>query len=902
MQNRNVVSLITLVGALSLLTACEQTSNRPTGEIIPAEEAEQCNRTVVYVEEGNSPTEVRMAADFETPPWNGSIVLRDDERDGFWTADISLPEGSFSYRFIVDGEWQADPFNPTTELNEFGQANSVALHACPFSPACLTDSECLDESTPLCRFYTCVDESSVPCICQDGSSCDADGNCPDPQTDPDPDPEPDCSASNPCPGTQVCREGVCGPQCYDASDCSGDQLCIDLECVDPECATEFDCDDFLSQSCESQFCVEQSCSETNFLFYADAGAYTSVHVAGTFNAAANGDWPATIADGGLALTYLQSIGAWYASTTLTDGSYQYKFVLDETDWITDPLNPNTTGEGVFVNSVLNVSCGGSTPGDNGGGGSVSACGDPTVFQWEDSVMYFVMVDRFYDSDNSVDLVEGVAVRDAANGPSGQYVGGDIPGVEEKLPYLSDLGVTAIWLSAPYENRDYAGGAIDTGTDGNTYSAYHGYWPKPLNTDYSDPDNPSPRPLVETRIGSDASLRSFVDAAHGFESTTGDGIKVLFDYVMNHVDSASPLYQAHPEWFATDNGRIRLCGPENLWSDPYWGTRCAFTDYLPPFDFYNAEARAWSVADAIWWAKEYNLDGYRLDAIKHVPLSWLTDLRQALNEEFTDPAGGRFYLVGETFDYGNRDLLKSFVDPDTMLDGQFDFPFKAQACNALFSKEQPMSQFANWMDGNDGYYGPGALMSTWIGNHDIPRAIHFASGQIGNCMQGSWPGNAWTSDYAQPTDAPPYERLGLSFAVMMTNGGVPLIYYGDEIGLAGGGDPDNRRAMPWNESALNAHQKALRADVRALSRLRAEHRVLARGSRQTVHADNDTWVYKKTGCGADYTEAVVAINRADSSRQVPIPNGNWVNGITGEAISAGAYTLSPRDFLVLVSAE
>ena len=110
-----------------------------------------------------------------------------------------------------------------------------------------------------------------------------------------------------------------------------------------------------------------------------------------------------------------------------------------------------------------------------------------------------MVDRFYDSDNSVDLVEGVAVRDAANGPSGQYVGGDIPGVEAKLPYLSDLGVTAIWLSAPYENRDYAGGAIDTGTDGNTYSAYHGYWPKPLNTDYSDPDNPSPRPLVETEL-------------------------------------------------------------------------------------------------------------------------------------------------------------------------------------------------------------------------------------------------------------------------------------------------------------------------------------------------------------------------------------------------------------------
>ena len=334
MQNRNVVSLITLVGALSLLTACEQTSNRPTGDAT-AEEAEQCNRTVVYVEEGNSPTEVRMAADFETPPWNGSIVLRDDERDGFWTADISLPEGSFSYRFIVDGEWQADPFNPTTELNEFGQANSVALHACPFSP--LPDRcRCLDESAPPSVASTPVStRAAFLAFDEDGSSCDADGNC-NPQTDPDPDPEPDCSASNPCPGTQVCREGVCGPQCYDSSDCSGDQLCIDLECVDPECATEFDCDDFLSQSCESQFCVEQSCSEKTFSSTRMPVPTLQSMLRVSFNAAANGDWPATIADGGLALTYLESIGAWYASTTLTDGSYQYKFVLDETDWISRP--------------------------------------------------------------------------------------------------------------------------------------------------------------------------------------------------------------------------------------------------------------------------------------------------------------------------------------------------------------------------------------------------------------------------------------------------------------------------------------------------------------------------------------------------------------------------------------
>ena len=141
-----------------------------------------------------------------------------------------------------------------------------------------------------------------------------------------------------------------------------------------------------------------------------------------------------------------------------------------------PTNGQSSPDGFGgSNSVFNSPCGGSTvdPGNGDStGGMVSACGDLTVFQWEDSVMYFVMVDRFYDSDNYVDLVDGVAVRDAANGPSGQYVGGDIPGVEAKLPYPSDLGVSAIWLSAPYDNRDYAGGAIDT-NHGTTYSAYHG---------------------------------------------------------------------------------------------------------------------------------------------------------------------------------------------------------------------------------------------------------------------------------------------------------------------------------------------------------------------------------------------------------------------------------------------
>ncbi len=203
-----------------------------------------------------------------------------------------------------------------------------------------------------------------------------------------------------------------------------------------------------------------------------------------------------------------------------------------------------------------------------------------------------------------------------------------------------------------------------------------------------------------------------------------------------------------------------------------------------------------------------------------------------------------------------------------------------------------------MQGNDTFYGAGSLMSTFIGNHDIPRAIHFASRQITDCRQGSFPGNSWSSDYRQPTDAAPYERLGVAFAIMLTNPGVPLIYYGDEIGLAGGGDPDNRRTMPWNDASLNAHQIALRQRVSQLARIRAENPVVARGARTTLATTQDTWVYRMGACtGAN--DVVVAVNRADQARTVTVPTGMYDDLLrAGMTSMGGSVELAPRSFAVL----
>lgn len=712
------------------------------------------------------------------------------------------------------------------------------------------------------------------------------------------------------------------------------------------CAVDIDCADPLRQSCVAGACGPNPCDVRLFAFDPAGAAYDAIHVAGDFNG-----WPGGRGEG-LQMQFDADAGLWWAKQAFDDGRYLYKFVTypsgaAEPVWVADPTNPEGEDDGFGgQNSVLVVDCPAcEDDGDCGDGlrcvGGFCAdarcatdadcppehlcfetrCAEPVAcepgFDWRGAVMYFAMVDRFYDGDGLVDPVPG-ATEGPPDGPNAQYAGGDLVGLIEKLPYLADLGVTALWITAPFENRDLAGGAIDPGADPRQYSAYHGYWPKPADIQFRGGEA-APEPQVESRIGDADDLRALVDGAHAAASADGDGIKVLFDYVMNHVDIESDLYRAHPEWFArvtpgndftTDpapQNRFRLC-PEmewdgdrqvQLWNHPYWTTRCAFTPYLPPFAFDDAPAALqWSVDDAVWWAETFGIDGYRLDAIKHVPLQWLIALRSRLDLAIEAPPADRFYLVGETFDYDDRGLLARFVEPGRMLDGQFDFPFKARLCEALFRPEGDIGAFAGWMDGNDDFYGPDAIMTTWIGNHDIPRAIHYASGQIGNCREGSHPGNGWTGDYDQPADAAPYERLGLAFAVMMTNPGIPLIYYGDEIGLAGGGDPDNRRMMVWDDDQLIPAQRRLRTLVRTLARLRARYPSLGRGDRYTrPGTTRDVWIYTRVGCGDP--PITVVINKSDDPREAELPGGRYVDLLADQApVEGGARMLAPRSVMVL----
>ncbi|HEU4412202.1 MAG TPA: alpha-amylase family glycosyl hydrolase [Polyangiaceae bacterium] len=633
------------------------------------------------------------------------------------------------------------------------------------------------------------------------------------------------------------------------------------------------------------------------------------------------------------------------------GNIEYKFYVTHDgkpngEWYADPNNPKQVGQ--FGNSLLENQCATPIcpatippPGCTPEGARADGAWD-----WRDTVMYFPFVDRFMNGDTGNDdpLESGLPGGGLVAAP-GNYQGGDYAGLKKKLDegYFDQLGVNTLWLTVPFDNPDdfVSFADRDKFTEGQPgyyeYTGYHGYWPMDQWPEKQDGVN-----RTEERFGTEAELEALVDAAHA------KGMKVLFDYAMVHLHESSPLYAQHPDWFTpkyavNDQGFYidanqdtikdgdglpinyrNFTGDPSLLPgavecicgrDPYcgWnggdsnkdnakaGERCWFQGYLPHVDYTNEAAREHSLAAAVRLATEMKADGYRLDAVKHIDESWYIEARtrlEALN------ANERFYLVGETFDYGSRDNIKRFVSPEK-LDGQFDFPGRAALASAVLARHSKMSDLARFMESNDAFYEQTnggtcyAVMSPFVGNHDMGRAIHVAENTPRWDAYADGIPNAWlnTPNQADVSDEA-YERMANAFAVLMTNRGAVLIYYGDEVGLAGGGDPDNRR-MLFNPDGsevtpLVPAQVALRERLGRLGAIRKEHPSLRRGLRTTLNFSDDVWVYKMAlPDGSD--EVLVAVNRGDTAQTIcDLPSGVALTELVTQQDATGpSATLPPR---------
>jgi cyclomaltodextrinase len=483
---------------------------------------------------------------------------------------------------------------------------------------------------------------------------------------------------------------------------------------------------------------------------------------------------------------------------------------------------------------------------------------PKAFHWQDGIMYYALTDRFADGDKSNDHpVDNSNVLAPAN-----FHGGDLRGVRDHIDngYFESLGVNTVWLGPLNRNPDKA--YQEYPEPHRWYTGYHGYWP--ISPEELDP-----------HIGTAKDLNDLVAHAHAH------GMKVIADLVLHHVHELHPWWKQHRDWFGTldlPDGRKNL----RLWDEQQFTTW--FEPYLPSFDFSKDAPVKALIDNSIWWANKYKLDGYRLDAVKHILPSFWWKFRAALRERVDRKGESPLYLVGETFK--DRPGIMSFVGPN-MLDGQFDFPLYDQIQETFGQAKGEIKALDDSLGASEKIYGKETLMSPLIGNHDKGRFMAYADGEL--------PGPGGMKDEEVGWKDPPkvrdpgnYKKIELAQAFLMSIDGVPMVYYGDEIGMTGAGDPDNRRDMRFGDQ-VSRDEKGVLENFEKLGAIRNQHPALRYGSRRAVLATNEQYAFVRAHLD---DRIAVVFNRARDDAKIEINVGpELADGDYTEALSGNKITVA-----------
>lgn len=502
------------------------------------------------------------------------------------------------------------------------------------------------------------------------------------------------------------------------------------------------------------------------------------------------------------------------------------------------------------------------------------------WDWRDASIYMLMTDRFWNGEPTND--EPASPGAAAYGV---WMGGDLQGVADKLRegWFEDLGVTALWLT-PWNTN--AGGAWAASDGVHQVTGFHGYWPT------------EPR-AVDPRLGGEGALHDVVEEAHA------RGIRVLMDLVANHVHEDHPYVSEHPDWFDRIEDGGCVCGtPGCDWTERRLD--CLFTPYLPDVRWTSREATAQFLLDAAWWVGTFDLDGLRVDAVKHVPDSAIFDLSIHLRRRF-ELAGTPLFLMGETAmgwsdchpedpacnadSYGT---IARYLGDDA-LDGQFDFVLHHAAAHATFARrDRGLIHARTWSEASLSRFPEDAIMTPYVGSHDTPRFLTVAS-------QPERAGSKWPEDVlpTRPTEEWAYRRAGLALTWNLTLPGAPLLYAGDEYGEWGGSDPDNRHPVRGPETWTTS-EAALREWVAVVGRTRRDRPALRRGDLYTLANDEDLWAYARHDVETGDVAIVVLHAGEDAPggadlylpAELGVPDGqSFVDVIDGSLWSAGSGLLT-----------
>ncbi|NHM33686.1 alpha-amylase family glycosyl hydrolase [Neobacillus terrae] len=433
-------------------------------------------------------------------------------------------------------------------------------------------------------------------------------------------------------------------------------------------------------------------------------------------------------------------------------------------------------------------------------------------KWQDETVYFLMVDRFNDGDTKNDM--NVNTLDPL-----AYHGGDFQGIIDKLDYLKDMGFTAIWMTPIFDNED---------------PGYHGYWIK----NFYKPDE---------HFGSMATFQKLVKEAHK------RGIKVILDFVANHVGKNNPWVNdpSKKDWFHEQKDIANWNDQKELENGWLYG--------LPDLNTENPKVEKYLIDAATWWIKKTDIDGYRLDTVRHVPTAFWSDFSKAVKKQKKD-----FYLLGEVWSNDPNYIAKY---DKAGIDGFVDYPLNDHLRTAFAKPDQTLSWlFSDW-ERNKKIYEDPYLMGNFMDNHDTPRFTR----DIVKYRQN--PGSQW--------------KMALTY--LYTAPGIPIVYYGSEIALNGGNDPDNRRQMNFRAD------KELIDYITKIGELRQQLPSLTRGTMEKLYEENGMAVYKRK---YKKETTVVAINNTSKSQTVTLKGNQLAEGkelrglLGGDVVKSkdGSYTI------------
>lgn len=446
------------------------------------------------------------------------------------------------------------------------------------------------------------------------------------------------------------------------------------------------------------------------------------------------------------------------------------------------------------------------------------------FDWDEAVVYFMMTDRFFDGNESNNTASGA---DTYGDNPGLYHGGDFAGVTTKLDYLQNLGVNTIWITPIVEN--IKGVAVtDEGSKDVPYNAaYHGYWA----SDFTK---------LNPTLGTTEEFETMISEAHK------RGMRIMVDIVVNHAG------------YGTESTFADMLRDKSVSE----GDIKSWQSGLPDFATENADVRAKLVEWQTAWMKDYGVDYFRVDTVKHVDSTTWAALKNS-----TTKVNSSFKMIGEYFGAGYASNGSSLGTGQ--MDADLDFDFNDQATSFVSGNISSVEKFLSARNS--------ALNNTYMTGQFL--SSHDEDGFKAALMKGK----GYTKDEATSAAL-------VAATLQLTAKGIPVIYYGEEVGLSGLNNypyQTNRYDMDFN---LATDDNVTYQHYKNLLRIRNAYTdVFARGSR-TVVAGSDEECYDVVSRSYGGTTLYVGMNIKDTVKEVKVPVSLAAGTEVKDLYSGATYTV------------